>query len=314
MRTIFTNNEIKNIIKNAFLSVNETIQVNEEEQDLFSYLNCKFYTWRNRIIEKDGESLEVDSWLNSLNYSINESYALVEVVDSTVLPSQDIDNATVSGRLTFLIQTDKLNVLDYYVNKARNEFMGIPQDIQNSFGETIKAYINIGILLYDEEPIVTPMGETAVVSLNFNISYLTDALSYTDTPIYLSLDGTNYLQLPYTKASWQNVFTGTAVTLQTNPTRTGTSNSNVGQVVAFSFYDFNKPLTTALNDLFWDIGAYSVDGTVQRGKEPNIVVWVKVESNGKTYIYQMVITSMQKDMVNGDFNTSTICLKVWGKS
>lgn len=313
MRTVFGNNDIKNILATIFSENTETIMVQDgnlqEEQDLAKFLNLKFYSWRNRVIEKNGENIGVDAWLESLNYSLNESYALVETTDSTVLASQDIDFASLTGRVTFLVQTNKIHLLDYYVNKIRNKYLGLPQDIQNSFGEMIKAYFNIGILIYNNEPEDTQFGETITASLNFEMTYLTEALSYNDIKIELSLDGQTYYQLPYLKASLQNTFTGEPVTVQGNPTRTGALNSSVSQGIAFTYYDFNKPLTEALDDIFWGIGDLS-NNTIT----PNVPVYMRATVRNKVYNYQYVITSMQKDISNGEFATSTIILKTWGKA
>ena len=48
---------------------------------------------------------------------MNEAYALVEITDEEVTVSQDIDSSTKTGNITFLIQTDKVKNLDYYVSK-----------------------------------------------------------------------------------------------------------------------------------------------------------------------------------------------------
>ena len=67
-------------------------------------------------------------------------------------------------------------------------------------------------MLYDEEPSTIQLGECVIVSCNFRISYLTDALSYNDTQIEISLmemtlmmkngeivGETKYLTMPLTK-------------------------------------------------------------------------------------------------------------------
>ena len=239
MRTLFTSIDIKEIVKKIYngnldafnLSNGEIPYENENsekiifidedsgeqtEKDLAEYLNIKFYSWKNRLVEKDeqvfGESLYMpfDSWVDGLDNSINETYGLVELVDEDVTASQDIDSATKLGRITFLVQADKIANLDYYVSKIKNHYLGNPQDIQNSYGNIVKAYITMGTLIYEEEPITIQLGECIVATCNFSISYLTDALSYNDTEVQISLDGddtydiggeivgeTKYLTMPY---------------------------------------------------------------------------------------------------------------------
>ena len=218
MKTNFTAEDVKNIIEkifngNLWLSKasngsilyenpnSEKILLIDEdsgektEVDIAEYLNIKFYNWKQRLVDKevgdiDSPPLTVyDQWVASLNLSLNESYALVEKIDEEVVTSPDIDSATIMGKVTFLVQTNKIKNLDYYVTKVRNTFLGVPQDIQNSYGDIIKAFIMIGALTYDQEPFTNQLGECVLVSLNFRISYMTDALVYTDSQIAISLTG-----------------------------------------------------------------------------------------------------------------------------
>ena len=258
MRTIFTAEDVKNIIENIFngnlkqskLSNgkipytnpnSEKIMLIDEydnskvEKDLAEYLNISFYNWKQRVVEKGDGSIAEDpqlsvfeDWVQSINFSLDESYALVEKIDEEDTASQDIDSAVITGKITFLVQTNKISNLDYYLTKVKNTFLGVPQDIQNSYGDIIKAYIMIGALIYDQEPIMTQVGECVVVSSNFRISYLANAQTYSDTKVEISLDGddiynlngevvdqqgfpteTKYLTMPITSHTWQNIFAST---------------------------------------------------------------------------------------------------------
>jgi len=363
MRTIFSTSDLKNIIDNIFNGnlwaskfsngkityVNpnsEQIMLIDEESgkqteiDLAQYLNIEFYKWKDRLvavdeqpIDEDGGKLSVlEDWVRSLNFSMNQAYALVEKIDSEVTASQDIDSATIMGRISFLIQADKVNNLDYYVSKIRNQFLGVPQDIQNSYGDIIKAYIMIGDLTYDQEPFMTQLGETVIVSSNFRISYLANALTYTDTEIQISLDGddlydadgnivdaegnptaTKYLTMPITKATWQNIFTSQALTTQNRPDLSGFIAQALATSKTFSFFDFNKPLTMKFNDLFWRCACVRYDGKLEAVKDVNIPVYIRIISNGHSYVYHDMIDNMQKVLTNSDFNISSITTKGWAK-
>lgn len=367
MRTIFTLTDLKNIIDNIFngnlwaskfskgkiaynnpnsekvLLIDED-NGNQKEVDLAQYLNIEFYKWKDRLVSVDEQNYRYDfdeeqqrlsvleDWVKSLNFSMNQAYALVEKTDSEVVASQDIDSATIMGRITFLIQTDKVNNLDYYVSKIKNAFLGNPQDIQNSYGDIIKAYILLGDLNYDQEPFMTPLGETVVVTSNFRISYLANALTYNDTEIQISLDGddlydangnivdaegnstdTKYLTMPITKATWQNIFTTTPITTQNRPDLTGFLAQALSTAKTLSFFDFNKPLTMKFNDLFWRCGCVRYDGKIEDVKDVNIPVYFRVISNGHSYVFKDVIDNMQKVLINNDFNISSITTKGWGK-
>lgn len=342
MRTIFTTEDMKNIINTIFngnlwqsrLSRGEIAYENpnsekivfideetgeEEVKDLADYLNIKFYNWKERLVEK-GDRVGVsplsvfDEWVESLNFSMNEAYALVEKTDEEIVQSQDIDSATLLGKITFLIQADKIKNLDYYTTKIRNNFVGVPQEIQNSYGDIVKAFILIGALSFDQEPIMTQLGECVIASANFKISYLNNALTYDDTKIEISLnDENNFLEMPLTKASFQNIFTSNAIPTNNRPDLTGFVATSLSTAKTFSFFDFNKELSMQFNDLFWSISAYKIDNEVQEVRNVNIPVYIRITSNGKQYVYKDMIDTMQKTLTNNDFNISIISTKGWGK-
>jgi hypothetical protein len=356
MRTIFTIEDIKDIVEQIFNgnlkeyklskgsipynnpNSEKVLLIDEDdgtsqEVDIAEYLNVKFYNWKERLVSKENDGVDsnpslsvFETWVQSLNFSMNEAYALVEKIDEEVTASQDIDSATIIGKVTFLIQTDKIKNLDYYVTKIRNNFLGVPQDIQNSYGEKIKSFIMLGALSYDQEPFTSQLGECVVVSLNFRLSYLADALTYSDTEISISLDGddeydengnvqgtTKYLTMPITKASFQNIFGTNAVPTSSRPDLTGFIANSISNAKTLTFFDFNKDLTMKFNDLFWRCSAIRVDGVLKAVEDVNIPVYIKVKSNNHFYIYKDVIENMQKSLTNNDFNISSISLKGWGK-
>jgi len=314
MKTNFTSEDVKNIVSNLYKSLDEEIIIKNlgdnstEQKSLVDYLNIEFYTWKNRVSSEN-------DWLNSLELNANKIYGLVEVVENEANISNDIDSATLGGRITFLVPTNKVGNLDYYCSKIRNHYIGEPQDIQNAYGDTIKAYFNMGILLYESEPEMTQIGECLTASVNFTFSYLTNAQVYQDTQLFISLDnGTTYLQMPYIKMTWQNVATSTAVPTQSRPDLTGFVASSISCVKTISYYDFDKTLSNALNELFWSMGAISIDSVATTTQNVNKVVYVKIINNGKTYIYKDMIDNMQKVISNGDFNVCSITLKGYGKT
>lgn len=361
MRTIFTSEDVKNIVENIFNgnlkqskfsngkieyknpNSEQIILIDEdngkqEKYDLAKYLNIDFYNWKNRLVRVsdnpnfDKQLSVVDDWVKSLNFSMNEAYALVEVIDEEDTASQDIDSASIMGRITFIIQTNKVYNLDYYTAKLKNAYLGVPQDIQNSYGEIIKAFIFVGALMYDEEPRMTQIGETMRVSCNFKISYLANALTYNDTKISISLDGddlydesgnivnaqgevtkTKFLEMPLTKVTWQDIFNTNPVSTAKRPDLTGYMATAISFVKTFSFFDFNKPLTMAFNDLFWNCTCYRKNGKLVDVRDVNIPVYIRVESNGNSYVYKDVIENMQKNLTNNDFNICSITLRGWGK-
>ena len=355
-RTILTAEDIKNIWQGIFNGTDiperqadgsiatrrdnpnsETILlVNEdgerENVDLAEYLGIKFYTWKERLVETKDEGggaapySAFDDWVRSIEFSLSQAYALVELVDEEVTTSQDIDNAVKAGRITFLIQSDKVKNLDYYVTKIRNNYIGNPEQIMNAYGDTVTAYLLLGTLMYDEEPATTQYGECVRVSAGFKISYMSDALNYSDQRIEISLDGddeydaegnvvgeSKFLTVPITKQSWQAIFTSNAIPTSERPDLTGFLATTLSVVKTFTFFDFNKTLTQRLNDIFWRCGAYRVDGIVSEAQDVNIPVYVRVTTAEHSYVFKDMIDNIQKVITNSDFNVSSLTLKGWGR-
>lgn len=332
MRTSFSTEDIKNFIDTIFngnlrLSkaskgdiaydnpnseqaiFTDPVDGSRRNGDLAEGLDINFYTWKERLDSKE-------DWIKSIDTSLNEAYALVEKVDEEVTPSQDIDSATIIGRITFFIQTNKIKNLDYYVSKLRNKYLGVPEDIQNSRGNIVKAFFMFGALFYEQEPEMTQLGEMVQVVSNFRITYLADAQTWNDTKIEISLEGDvddKYLEMPITKASFQDIFTSNAVPTIERPDQTGFIASSLSSAKTFTFFDFNKELTKKFNELFWSCSAYKIDGVMTGVRDVNIPVFIRVTNNGKTYTYKDMIDNMQKSMTNNDFNICSITTKTWGK-
>lgn len=338
MRTLFTSEDSKNYIAQLFADNTESILLTDidtgkqTETDIAEYLNIKFYAWKNRVISKgenpyeQTEYMDFDTWVESLNLSLNEAYALVELLDEEVVASQDIDYASKKGRVTFLIQANKIELLDYYVAKIKNNLLGKPVETTNVYGEKLKMFTALGILSYEQEPTVTQMGEVILASFNFTLAYLNNALAFSDTKVELSLDGddeypdgkipsnTVYFEIPLTRMSWQNIMTSQPLPTVDRPDLTGFCVSAISTVKTLTFFDFDNQYSLAFNDLFWKTTARVIDGVVQTKKDVNIPVWVRITSNGHFYVYKDIIDKMEKIFVNNDFTISSITLKGWGKN
>lgn len=299
------------------------------EKDLAEYLNIQFYTWRNRVVDSEGgKKIPFDAWVECLDFSMNDAYALVEITDNKAVASQDIDGAQITGRVTIVIQANKVANLDYYAGKIHNKYLGAPQDIVNAYGNTLKAYLNMGIILYEQEPSTMQLGECVIVSFNFTINYLSDAFSYTDTEFLFcagidpdeELTTLTYEKLPLTKASLNAAMTFSAQPFGNRPDLAGVINTACSPSWTLAFLDFKQPLIEELDKIFWESGAikYSTDdGTTWENAfktDLNMPFYAKVKVNyldggSMIYKYAFVIADMKKEIVNGDFTVCTITLR-----
>lgn len=277
------------------------------EIDLAKYLDIHFFSWKNRVEE-------YDTWLASLNNVGVSTYAVVELTDSEVLPSPDIDSALLSGQITFLVPTNKVANLDYYVTKIRNAYAGTPFTITNRLAAKMKAFLNIGIALYNENPDMEQFGECAVVRVNFTLQYLNNALSYSDIEFEVSLDDTNYYSLAYTQLAWANTVATSAVPRINRPDITGFLAKAITQIKTLSFFDFDKTFTKELNKKFFLLGAVKTGTTIDALSKTTlqnvrIPIYLRVKYDGVYYCYNDVITDISKSVQNGGFATTTITLK-----
>ena len=354
MRTNFTLEDVKRLVETIYNGNmaqsrasggtipytnenSETISLSDEyrrplgEKDLAEYLNLHFYTWRNRVVDSvAGKQEPYDAWVKSINGSMNDAYTLVEITNSTAVASQDIDGATITGRVTIIIQANKVANLDYYASKIHNKYLGVPQSIENAFGDKLAAYLNMGVLLYMGEPETMPLGECVTVAFNFTINYLSAAFSYSDTEFLFSVDVDpdeeetiyTYEKLPLTKASIVSLMTYSAIPYARRPDLTGVVNTANTNTWTLMFLDFKQPLIEELDRMFWERGAtkYSNDGGAtwyaNTVSELNIPFYVKVKVNYTTepageviYKYNFVITEARKEIVNGDFTICTLTLR-----
>ena len=280
MRTILTTQDIVEMFKNMFIDNNEEILLKhrpdgeEESVKLYEYLNLHLYAWKNRLVEINGSQIYYGAWSESLDYSMGQTYGLVEKENETAVASSDIDSNTIEGTITFNVPSNKINNLDYYIQKIRNVYLGNPQTIQNRYGNNISSFIVIGLLRYDTEPQMTPYGEMIEASVGFSISYINDAETYKDTKIELSLDNeASYLTMPICGVTFKTMFTTTPVPTASLPNMTGVLSSAVTTGVTISFYDWNLTLSKSINEILYGIGAYKINNVAQiikRNKYPSI--------------------------------------------
>lgn len=338
MKTILTTNDICNFIGTIFAENSEPIGITNEysgereEKDIAKYLNIKFYAWKNRVIEKGDDQyinpmyMDYDTWVQSLNLSMDESYALVEMLDEEVTVSKDIDSCNKIGQITFLVQSDKMTILDYYLHKLRNQYLGNTFIFQNSNGDKLKAFMLLGVPIYEEEPIQTQLGECIVVKCNFQFTYINNAETYTDYEISFSVGGEftfdeqgntitepTFSKVILSKMTPQLAFIVNPITVQDRPDLTGSIASASSSSFAISFFDFENDFIDKLNDIFWSQTSFIKNDKLQNIQNVQVPIYMRVENKNNVYIYKCLIESITKTITNNDFVVTNLSLKLWGK-
>ena len=199
------------------------------------------------------------------------------------------------------------------MKQLKGKYLGNPQSVQTANGQTLTCFLTLGVLLYDEQPEITQNGEVIMASVNFRFAYMSEALTYSDVKMELSLDGTNYYALPISKYTFSNVITTEAVPRADRVDLTGHLATAISLGITLTFFDFNEALNTALNTLFWGMSAYKIDTTDTTPHNVNKEVFLKVTTGGHIYYYDCVISNFAKNFQNNDFIISTLGLSGWGK-
>ncbi len=309
-RTIFTTEDVKEIIKRVFIDNDEQIEIVENNKmkkiSLVKYLNIEFYAFKNDRIKFD-KSYKKQTDISSL---ISNSYGLVEVIDEDATISPDIDFVEKSGVISFTIPESKVELLDYYIHRLRNIYMGKPEKTQNSFGETLNTYLLIGILQYDEEPEETQFGSSIKCSVQFKLTYLTNAATYSDYEISLSTNNDNdYLSMPIMDYSQQIIFADDVVPKDIRPDLSGAINKTATLVVSLSFYDFLQPLAEKINSLFMKYCAIKINNKDTEEQDLNAPVFLKVKYKNDEYVYDCILNGLQKKISNSSYSVTSLTLK-----
>lgn len=327
MRAYFSNDDLRKLIEDVYKE--STIAVDlvdadtgeKTESDFATYLDIDFYSWwthpetMREVLQDEGGNIK-DAWKKSLNWSLGKSYALVEQTDEETILSQDISGATIFGRCTFLIDSSKIADAEKYFRYLKNKYTGKPITRETIDGSNVVGYLTLGVFLYDQEPQLTQLGEVIVATMNIKFNYLALAGTYDNVKLAISLDGdipAHYKDMPMIKYTWQNIFTKESVPTAQRVDDAGFIVKAISRAITISFYDFDNDLINALNEIFWNIGAYSIDSVIQTMQNVNIPVWLKATIGNKVRVYKCVLTDMQKVFANNEFTISSITLNGWGK-
>lgn len=335
MKSIFTTEDLKNIIEVAFNGSNgqnpndeQIVTVNEYDgsqgqESLAKSLDIAFYSWKERLAETEAENSVFDSFVQSLNYTLHKTYALVEMTSEEAVMSNDIDSAVDTALVTFLVQTNKIKNFDYYARKVRNYFLGVPQEIENANGDKLTAFLTLGLPQYTDEPTMTQMGECIVCTMQAKVVYLNNADTYADYEFKISFDGENYDNIIMSQMTWQEIFANQSMPRANRPDQVGVIVTGRTPARTMSYYDFNGSNNYAirhLNELFLELDAVAVienygEETAEeipttRGSV-RVPIWLMVvyKPTKKAYIYRDEIIEMQKVIKNTDYNISSITLR-----
>ena len=328
MKKQYTSYELMQIVNGIFsddnndfsLTITDSDSTETQVDSIEEYLNIEFYTYKKDLKEIiNADDLDgLNHWVISLNESMNKSYGLVELTSNNPITALDINGGNVDGRITLLMQVNKVANLEYFLTTIRNKYIGTFENI-TSDGIDYTSHIVIGNLDYDSEPFECVLGQCVLVSFNISIAYMEQVLTYQDEDIAISFnsefDADTFEKFTFSKATETLLFTGKSMIKQNKPYLSGNINANATYTWSFTFWlNANSAITTTLEDIlckitcdrYYDIEDESYD--TFDNLPINIPVWVR-RKKGNIYYYQKAILSQyQKNYVNNDFTIGSIVL------
>lgn len=331
MKANFTSYELMNIVQGIFndsendfaIKIVDSQSTETEVESIKDYLNINFYTFKKEL--KDNEVLDdIDNqnkWLLSLNATLNTAYGLVDLDGNTPMSAYDFDGGAFSGKVSIIIQADKVSNLEFYVAYLRNKYIGKLEDL-NLNGKMYSLHIEIGDFSYDYEPFTSILGQCVIVSFDITAAYMEQAYSYQDETIEFgfsdNLEGTFY-KLAFSKANENLVFTGRGIVAQNRPDLAGNINSSITTTMDFTFWLLkDNEFVNKLQEMMYEYTYYKkiedseeINGyTSDRVVDVNIPIYVKRTYNGKTYLHKMLLNQFGKTYVNNDFTIGSIKLSL----
>lgn len=315
MKTILTNYDIKNIMENMFNSLTDTINIVDEDNNVIkqnvtisSYLEPKFYEYREDLKRVDLEN-DAYNYLTALAQTQEATFGLCEIVGTTVTTSQDIDSGSIEANITFLTNANKIAVLENAIALLRQYYAGNKQTIVNSYSKNIDCYINLNTFTYDTEPTISALGEIITATLNISISYLSSASTYNDETYKIGYSEGSLYDIPYSKMSFVNSYSGTTHILQALPNLSGNINSSNTLSITLTLWLFNdNTFLSLLNHNEMVNGAYKVNNVLNTIKPLNEPIYLEITKGNNTYLYRLNKTMFKKEYTNADYTICTLQL------
>lgn len=304
---IITNDSVREMIQDMFETNDKKMLVYSEDTKQGTYTTLKesinpyFYTYQKNELTKGfygANEEEQANYIDTISQNMQTTMCLVETSDIDMLASPNIDGGTFKATLTFFIPTDKIAILDYYVNYLRDIYKGKYETLNNDYDLIIK----INDLVVQDYATITPIGMANICTLDIDYGYMQTCSKYLANTIQMSMDGTTWSNVPLTKCDITTQYTNNLNTTQNNP-------KNIGDIITSA--------TFGLSLSYYDFTSYAHFGTIKdkalsicsinNDSDLNNIVYIKLYDK---YIYKMVVRGYTESIVNTDFTSINLTLGI----
>jgi hypothetical protein len=304
---IITNDSVREIIQDMFESNDKKMTIYSEETQqgqlttLKECLNPYFYTYQKNELTKGfygANEEEQSNYIETIARNMQTTMCLVEVGDTDILASPNIDGGTFKATLTFFIPTDKIAILDYYVNYLRDIYKGKYDTLNDEYDLIVK----IGELVIQDYATLTNIGMANICTLDIDFGYMQMCSKYLANSVQMSLDGETFTNVPLTKCDIAVQYTNNLNTSQNNPKHVGDIITSATFGLSLSYYDFTSYSHFAtIKDKALSICSTNYDSDL------NNIIYIKLYDK---YIYKMVIRAYSESLVNTDFTSVSLTLGI----
>lgn len=268
----------------------------KKAQTATSALNIEFYAFKRRI-------KSADDYLASMEKSLKQAYCLCELLQVKRLYSKDIDHLTIDGRLTVWLQTEKIKLLEAFIEQCNATFCGEVCEVPVG-DETRSMLVEFGAPQLMNVQSASEIGESATLAISIKMELAPSLSSYNDYKIELSFDGgENYSTVPFT--SWTYVYNTSQVPVPVaNKSDSGFVNVSQSNSISFNLYEFNKPLTNELRKIALRCNA--IGETAELNAPVYLRMTVGAENTTERYVYKVLPKTITINGVNTTFNTMAV--------
>lgn len=262
-------------------------------------LNVEYYTFKHRprdtwkVVDSILESTGATNHLAALN----RSFCLLSLGDIERLFSKDVDMVTLPGSLEYVVQTEKVKLIESLIEDSNRATCGLR--IPVSFGEeTRKVVMFFGRPVMSDIRSTTPFGEIAVVTVAVTLIVLPNVTSYSDYTVKIKYPGcteADGVAVPLSSFSTPNTMTQQAIPRLNKPQDTDNLNLSRARSFVLVFEGYDNPFINWLAD--W---ALSVDVA----NNNNEVLTLNITRGEKTYSHAVIIKDHQL-IVNSDTGSET---------
>lgn len=273
------------IIKGIFNEANYQI-----EDELSPYngktvndvLNVEYYTFKHRLHS-------AEDYIASINKSLNQAYCLCELTNVERQYSKDLDSLTVSGKLTFWLQSAKIKLLETFIEECDRLLCGerIELKMGENSSERRRAALFFGNVISVSSDVHSEIGESQICEVGFTMVVSPDIIGYDDYKVELKTAESAYVALPVVSLNIAANMTNKAVPMLSNANSTGMINLSKVRVFNLVFYGFKSAVVDKLSE-------------VLLGKTDNNESFrLKLTRGDSSHEYETVVSDISSQLENG---------------